>query len=195
MACWPRRRRASACGSCSRSLTLVLRALSSRVTGCAWDHGPRARRVAPTTGSPLAEPRSCGSTRRCSRSAACSMQWARRAAEPRRCAPHAAARGLLGGVFAAAFLVGQCTAWRQLQAAGYYAAGNPANAAFYLLTGVHAVHLRRRPRRVDARPRLRHGRAVAGPEAVAAQRRALHRVLALTCCWSGWYCSALLLQT
>jgi cytochrome c oxidase subunit 3 len=47
----------------------------------------------------------------------------------------------LGGLFAVAFLVGQLLAWRQLQAAGAYAATNPANAAFYLLTGVHAVHL------------------------------------------------------
>lgn len=53
-----------------------------------------------------------------------------------------AARGLLaGGAFAIAFLVGQWLAWRQLQAAGYYAAANPANAFFYVLTGLHALHL------------------------------------------------------
>jgi cytochrome c oxidase subunit 3 len=53
-----------------------------------------------------------------------------------------AARGLLaGGAFAFAFLVGQWLAWRQLQAAGYYAAANPANAFFYVLTGLHALHL------------------------------------------------------
>ena len=53
-----------------------------------------------------------------------------------------AARGLLaGGAFAIAFLVGQWIAWRQLQAAGYYAAANPANAFFYVLTGLHALHL------------------------------------------------------
>lgn len=46
-----------------------------------------------------------------------------------------------GGVFAAAFLAGQLFAWRQLQAAGYFAAGNPANAFFYVLTGVHGLHL------------------------------------------------------
>ena len=49
--------------------------------------------------------------------------------------------GWLGGAFAVAFLAGQYVAWRHLQAAGYYAAANPANAAFYLLTGVHALHL------------------------------------------------------
>ena len=48
---------------------------------------------------------------------------------------------LAGGVFAVAFLVGQLLAWRQLQAAGYYAAGNPANAFFYVLTGLHGLHL------------------------------------------------------
>jgi cytochrome c oxidase subunit III len=46
-----------------------------------------------------------------------------------------------GGVLAGAFLAGQLLAWRQLQAAGYYAADNPANAFFYVLTGVHALHL------------------------------------------------------
>jgi len=48
---------------------------------------------------------------------------------------------LAGGVFAVAFLAGQLLAWRQLQAAGYYAAGNPANAFFYVLTAVHGLHL------------------------------------------------------
>lgn len=48
---------------------------------------------------------------------------------------------LAGGVLAVAFLAGQLLAWRQLQAAGYYAAGNPANAFFYVLTGVHGLHL------------------------------------------------------
>jgi cytochrome c oxidase subunit III len=32
-------------------------------------------------------------------------------------------------------------AWRQLQAAGYYATSNPANAFFYVLTGLHGLHL------------------------------------------------------
>ena len=48
---------------------------------------------------------------------------------------------LAGGIFAVAFLAGQLLAWRQLQAAGYYAAGNPATAFFYLLTAVHGLHL------------------------------------------------------
>jgi Heme/copper-type cytochrome/quinol oxidase, subunit 3 len=32
-------------------------------------------------------------------------------------------------------------AWQQLNAAGYFLAANPANAFFYLLTGVHGLHL------------------------------------------------------
>jgi cytochrome c oxidase subunit III len=53
-----------------------------------------------------------------------------------------ATQGLLaGGAFAVAFLVGQWLAWRELQAAGLYAAANPANAFFYVLTGLHALHL------------------------------------------------------
>jgi cytochrome c oxidase subunit 3 len=69
-----------------------------------------------------------------------SMQWARRAAN-RGDAAATSRAWWLGGAFAVAFLIGQLAAWRQLQAAGLYAASNPANAAFYLLTGVHAVHL------------------------------------------------------
>ena len=68
------------------------------------------------------------------------MEIARRGLRDRRY--ERAARGLLaGGAFAIAFLVGQWLAWRQLQAAGYYAAANPANAFFYVLTGLHALHL------------------------------------------------------
>ncbi len=39
------------------------------------------------------------------------------------------------------FLVGQLSAWRQLSEAGYLASTNPANAFFYLLTGLHGLHL------------------------------------------------------
>ena len=48
---------------------------------------------------------------------------------------------LLGGGFAFAFLVGQFMAWRQLVDLGYFAATNPANAFFFLVTALHAVHL------------------------------------------------------
>ena len=46
-----------------------------------------------------------------------------------------------GGVLTLAFLVGQYSAWNELRDAGYYAVVNPANAFFYVLTGVHAAHL------------------------------------------------------
>ena len=50
--------------------------------------------------------------------------------------------GLLwGGGFAFAFLAGQLVAWRQLVDLGYFAAANPANAFFYLVTALHAAHL------------------------------------------------------
>jgi len=48
---------------------------------------------------------------------------------------------IVGGLFAFAFLIGQLFAWQQLNAAGYFLAANPANAFFYLLTGLHGLHL------------------------------------------------------
>ena len=48
---------------------------------------------------------------------------------------------IAGGVFAWAFLAGQLVAWRQLWASGYFMGSNPAIAFFYLLTGVHGLHL------------------------------------------------------
>ncbi len=48
---------------------------------------------------------------------------------------------LAGGALAAIFLVGQLAAWRQLIALGYFASENPANAFFYLITGMHGLHL------------------------------------------------------
>ncbi|MGB8839498.1 MAG: cytochrome c oxidase subunit 3 [Aliidongia sp.] len=62
----------------------------------------------------------------------------------------AAKRGEIGAVraglcaaafFALAFLAGQFLAWRQLAAAGFYLASNPASSFFYLITGVHGLHL------------------------------------------------------
>lgn len=47
----------------------------------------------------------------------------------------------LAGSLGMAFLVGQLWVWRQLSGTGYFAPENPATAFFYLLTGVHAVHL------------------------------------------------------
>jgi cytochrome c oxidase subunit 3 len=47
------------------------------------------------------------------------------------------ATGLLGAVFVAV----QFLAWRQLQAAGVFLASNPSSSFFYVLTGVHIVHV------------------------------------------------------
>ncbi|WP_137823272.1 cytochrome c oxidase subunit 3 [Pseudomonas sp. D(2018)] len=48
---------------------------------------------------------------------------------------------LLGGAFAMAFLAGQLWVWQQFAAWGYAVSGNPANSFFYLLTGLHGLHL------------------------------------------------------
>ncbi|NKB99446.1 MAG: cytochrome-c oxidase [Pseudomonadales bacterium] len=48
---------------------------------------------------------------------------------------------LAGGSLALAFVIGQLLAWQQLSDGGYGIAENPANAFFYTLTGVHAIHL------------------------------------------------------
>ncbi len=39
------------------------------------------------------------------------------------------------------FLAGQATAWRQLEAAGFYMASSVSVAFFYILTASHAAHL------------------------------------------------------
>jgi cytochrome c oxidase subunit 3 len=50
--------------------------------------------------------------------------------------------GLLAtGLFTGAFILGQLIAWQQLIDAGYYLQSNPANAFFYLFTGLHGLHL------------------------------------------------------
>jgi cytochrome c oxidase subunit 3 len=48
-----------------------------------------------------------------------------------------AATGLLGALF----VVGQIGAWKQLAAQGVFLASNPHSSFFYVLTGVHIVHL------------------------------------------------------
>lgn len=47
----------------------------------------------------------------------------------------------VGGVSAVAFLIGQVLAWRELMASGYLLARNPANSFFYLITGMHGLHM------------------------------------------------------
>ena len=48
---------------------------------------------------------------------------------------------LVAGGCAVLFLIGQLAVWQQLIALGYFAAANPANAFFYLLTALHGIHL------------------------------------------------------
>jgi cytochrome c oxidase subunit 3 len=48
---------------------------------------------------------------------------------------------VVGGIFAILFIAGQLMAWQTLQNSGFFLASNPANSFFYLLTGLHAVHL------------------------------------------------------
>jgi cytochrome c oxidase subunit 3 len=56
--------------------------------------------------------------------------------------PDEAKLALLAGAAAAiAFVGGQISAWRQMIDSGFNVAGNPSNTFFYLLTGVHALHV------------------------------------------------------
>ncbi len=48
---------------------------------------------------------------------------------------------IVGGMCTILFLAGQLVAWQRLNDAGFYMAGNPANAFFYLLTALHGLHL------------------------------------------------------
>jgi cytochrome c oxidase subunit 3 len=48
---------------------------------------------------------------------------------------------LAAGVSSLAFLAGQVLAWRELAAAGYFAAANPAGSFFYLVTAIHGLHM------------------------------------------------------
>jgi cytochrome c oxidase subunit 3 len=66
------------------------------------------------------------------------------------CASAAARRGQIdtvrlglatAGLTALAFLIGQLVAWRELTADGYLLASNPANSFFYLITGMHGLHI------------------------------------------------------
>ena len=46
-----------------------------------------------------------------------------------------------GGISALAFLTGQLLAWRTLSEAGYFLTTNPANSFFYLINGLHGLHV------------------------------------------------------
>lgn len=68
------------------------------------------------------------------------LQWAKREAQRDRMESlrPALVAGLALAVF---FLVGQIQAWRELTAAGYVLADNPSNSFFYMLTGLHGLHI------------------------------------------------------
>lgn len=68
------------------------------------------------------------------------LEWAKAAAS-RTDIERVQAALLTGGGFAIAFLVGQLLAWRQLNAEGYFLASNPASSFFYLITGLHGLHV------------------------------------------------------
>lgn len=51
------------------------------------------------------------------------------------------ALSLAGGVFALLFIAGQAMVWEQFVQAGLGVRGNPANSFFFLLTGIHVLHL------------------------------------------------------
>jgi cytochrome c oxidase subunit 3 len=68
------------------------------------------------------------------------LDWARRVIKKNR-------RPLFNALWTAGlglglwFLIGQIIAWRQLEKTGFYLAGNPASAFFYVLTWAHAAHV------------------------------------------------------
>jgi len=68
------------------------------------------------------------------------MQWSR-AAATRGDAQQTKRMLLLGGLLTIAFLLGQLVAWRDLRLSEYFSLRNPAVAFFYVLTGVHGLHL------------------------------------------------------
>ncbi len=82
-----------------------------------------------------------------------------------------------GGVTAVAFLVGQFVAWRELMADGYFVAANPANSFFYLITGMHGLHIIGGLVALAVTTARRLERRLAQDRA-ASQRRAVRHVLA-----------------
>lgn len=72
--------------------------------------------------------------------ASVALQWAWNAANKGRVEIVKRAMSIAGAL-TVAFVVGQYLAWEQLIATGYFMTANPANAFFFLLTGLHALHL------------------------------------------------------
>lgn len=68
------------------------------------------------------------------------VQWTRHAAG-RGQATNVRAGLIAGGILTLAFVAGQLWVWQQLNAAGHYMTANPSNAFYFMLTGVHGLHL------------------------------------------------------
>ncbi|GMR17414.1 MAG: cytochrome c oxidase subunit 3 [Gammaproteobacteria bacterium] len=90
--------------------------------------------------SPLAEPRLLWFNSGLLLLASAAYHWTRNAAIAGRTAALKPGLGI-AGLMTMLFLAGQLLAWQRLNASGYYASSNPANAFFFLLTGVHGLHL------------------------------------------------------
>ncbi|GAB4065174.1 cytochrome c oxidase subunit 3 [Ancylobacter sonchi] len=72
--------------------------------------------------------------------ASATLEWTK--AQSRHASLDGVRFGLVGaGVFTLAFVVGQLVVWRELVEEGYFLASNPANAFFYLMTGLHGLHV------------------------------------------------------
>jgi cytochrome c oxidase subunit 3 len=72
--------------------------------------------------------------------ASAAMEWARWSAVRDRI--DSVKLGMLAaGILTAAFVTGQVLAWRSLHSMPVFDATNPAIAFFYLITGLHAVHM------------------------------------------------------
>ncbi|MAY02960.1 MAG: cytochrome-c oxidase [Gammaproteobacteria bacterium] len=48
---------------------------------------------------------------------------------------------LIGALLTIGFIFGQLEVWRQMAGEGYYLYNNPANSFFYVLTGIHGLHI------------------------------------------------------
>lgn len=72
--------------------------------------------------------------------ASVAFEWTKAAARQKKPAGIRASL-LAGGLLTMAFLGGQLLAWNELVGSGYFLAANPANSFFYLITGLHGLHL------------------------------------------------------
>lgn len=90
--------------------------------------------------TPLTEPALLWVTTGLLVAASIAFQWGRRVSEGDRLGD-ARVAVLIAGIFSIAFVLGQLLVWKTLHGAGYFLSANPANAFFYLFTGLHSLHL------------------------------------------------------